>query len=223
MENLVDLTILPADMGRENLFSNLAPVNSNGHELGIPINALAADGPVASDRNIQMQQRALPQVPPGSLPSQGLERSTGNLIFRVQGGRPSRTLVVTGHPADVQATVVEALSMDEDQAKVRALIQFQVRFAPVNSFQFLLPVGTERMVRISGDDLREQNCEPTPEGDLWTITPQKQRTGEYAFTVEWSLSGFPSTDALQAPEIRIPRVSSQRGFLLLEGSETLEL
>ncbi len=225
-ENLKDLSILPVVLQQGFPIPNAGPnnlqYNRNANSPSNPVNANASQrSPGADDDNRAAQMAS--QVPQTGTPGEGPVNSYTQQIFRVQGAHPAGTLLVTGRPADVQATVVEALSIGEDQAKVRALIQFRVRFAPIDSFQFLLPAGTGRIVRISGDELREQNCETTPEGDLWTVTTQQQITGDYALTVEWPLPGTPTTDALQAPEIRIPRVSSQRGFLLLEGSETLEL
>ena len=234
-ENLLDLALLPVAIQPDFAISNRVAANQNASSSHNPLNANASqNSPGTNSDNRQPQAAAqAPQsdtgVPPVNqavqtgAPDADPGKSFSHQVFRVQGAHPTGTLVVKGRPADVQATVAEALSIDEDQAKVRALIQFHVRFAPVDTFQFLLPTGTERIVRISGDELREQNCETTPEGDLWTVTTQKQMTGDYALTVEWPLPGTPTTDALQAPEIRIPRVSSQRGFLLLEGSETLEL
>jgi len=154
------------------------------------------------------------------------ERPAGaapKLALRATGDSPQGTLMVRGRDPDVQATVVSALAIGEDRAAVRAMIAYQVRLAPTNTFRFTLPAGTGPAVKIQGEGIRESTLRTSPGGDDWTVVTQQGVIGDYQLTLEWPLSARPAAEAIVAPEIRVSGVTSQRGFLLLEGSETLSL
>ncbi|MFH0793340.1 MAG: hypothetical protein V2A74_04840, partial [bacterium] len=121
------------------------------------------------------------------------------------------------------ATVVTALSLWEDRATVRSLISYAVRFAPINTFRFVLPAGTGSAVRINGEGVRETTLHSSENGDEWTVVTQDSISGAFALTLEWALDAKPAKEAIRAPEIRAEGVTAQRGFLILEGSETLRL
>ena len=145
------------------------------------------------------------------------------LSLRASSAAPKGLLEIRGRESDVQATVVTTISVAEDRATVRALIAYQVRFAPAGVFRFTLPAGTGRNVRIDAPGIRETNLEPSADGDTWTVTSQEGVLGRFEVQVGWPLEARPGRDPIVAPEVRIPGVTSQRGFVILEGSETLRL
>ena len=145
------------------------------------------------------------------------------LSLRASSGSPKGLLEIRGRESDTQATVVTTISVAEDRATVRALIAYQVRFAPAGVFRFTLPGGTGRNVRIDAPGIRETNLEASADGDTWTVTTQEGVLGRFEVQVQWPLEARPGRDWIVAPEVRIPGVTSQRGFVILEGSETLRL
>jgi len=145
------------------------------------------------------------------------------LSLRASSGSPKGLLEIRGRESDTQATVVTTISVAEDRATVRALIAYQVRFAPAGVFRFTLPSGTGRNVRIDAPGIRETNLEASADGDTWTVTTQEGVLGRFEVQVQWPLEARPDRDLIVAPEVRIPGVTSQRGFVILEGSETLRL
>ncbi|MCX7047120.1 MAG: hypothetical protein NTX50_16735, partial [Candidatus Sumerlaeota bacterium] len=154
-----------------------------------------------------------------------IERRSGaaNLALRATGERPKGALDIRGRETDAQAVVATSLQIAEDRVTVRAAILYTVRFAPANTFRFTLPAGTGRNVRISGLGVRETTMNPTPEGDEWTVAMRQGVLGAFELEMEWSPSANPAAQAVAAPKIIAQAVSSQRGFLVVEGSETLRL
>lgn len=162
-------------------------------------------------------------VPVGELENTGLAVPMAKLALRSVGSDSSARVRVRGRDTDVRATVVTVLSLDEERATARSFVTYDVRFAPTNTFKVAIPRGVGKNVRIDGEGIRETSLRATPEADEWTIVTQESVQRSFAVTLEWQLAGKPTAGAIAAPEIRIPGVSSQRGFLVLEASETLNL
>ncbi|MFH0793344.1 MAG: hypothetical protein V2A74_04860, partial [bacterium] len=173
------------------------------------------------DLDVRMAELSdLAVVPTGELAQPDAGAKLG---ARVVGEAASGTLLIKGRESDVQATVVTALSLWEDRATVKSLISYAVRFAPINTFRFVLPAGTGSAVRIDGEGVRETTLHSSERGDEWTVVTQDSISGAFALTLEWALAAKPAKEAIRAPEIRADGVTAQRGFLILEGSETLRL
>lgn len=149
--------------------------------------------------------------------------SPARLATRVVGDSPSGTIGIRARQPDVRATVVSALSIAEDRATLRALFIYEMRVAPSDTFKFMLPAGIGQAVRITGEGIRDRILDATPAGDAWTITTQQPVADAFALTAEWTVSDKPLGAPIVAPEVRAMNVGAQRGFVLLEGSETLAL
>ena len=145
------------------------------------------------------------------------------LALRATALSPAGGLLVSGREPDVRATVVSALSLAEDRASARAYITYDVRFAPANTFRFILPKGTGGAVKFEEAGIRERVMRETSAGDEWIVVSQDAVLGTFAISMDWSIPFQPGGAPISAPEIRVPGVSSQRGFILVEGSETLQL
>ncbi|MBN1516074.1 hypothetical protein JXA32_05860 [Candidatus Sumerlaeota bacterium] len=155
------------------------------------------------------------------LPSPGDREA--QLALQAEGDAPSGSLAVRMREAEQRVTVVTVLSVQEDRANIRALLSYETRFAPSRAFRFSLPAGTGSNVRIEGEGIRETSLQETAEGDVWTVIAQRDVLGEFQLTLEWSLDAKPGAKAIQAPEIRLPDIAMQQGFIVLEGSQTLLL
>ena len=198
-------------------------------ELALPF--VRFNGPRPLDSEVIVQWPEQLDVRAGALsalaivPAANSEAAGGatKLMLRPTGERPQGILEIRGRDADVRATVVTALSVGEDRVKVRALVTWQVSFAPASAFRFLLPSGTGSGVKISGEGIRENTLRVTPEGDEWTVVTQKGIVGAFPLTLEWPLTTKPGREAIEAPRIRLPGVTAQQGFVVLEGSEMLQL
>lgn len=164
------------------------------------------------------QQIAQTAAVPGMAP-----QAAAKLSLTAAGPSPGGTLVIMGREPDVKSTVVTVLSVGEDRTTVHALISYDVRFAPASTFRFVLPKGTGSQVRINEENLRENFMRSTPEGDEWTVVTQNGIIGPFAVSLEWPIKADVTTGAVDAPEIRVTGVSSQRGYVVLEGSEVLRL
>jgi hypothetical protein len=206
-----------------------APGNTT--ELVVPLVRL--EGPRPSEYNLSVswpdelevrtgQLAGLDTIPLRSAPTAPQGEKTKLGLYAIS-DTPHGVLTVVGRDPDVQATVVATLSVDEDRARVRALIAYSVRLAPTKTFRFALPPGTGQIVKIEGEGIRETTLRSTPERDEWTVTTQQGVAGEYPLKLEWPLAARPVEQPIVAPEIRVLDVTSQRGFLLLEASETLRL
>ena len=78
-------------------------------------------------------------------------------------------------------------------------------------------------MRIVGEDVRETTLGDATERDEWTVVTQEDILGDFIVTLEWSLASNPIDELTAAPEVHVPGVTSQRGFVILGGSETLRL
>lgn len=139
------------------------------------------------------------------------------------GEKPAGALSIEGRDADVRAVVVTALTVGDDRTMVRALLNYQVRIAPARTFRFILPHGVGSDVRINAPEIREKSLRITPKGEEWTIVTQADILGKFEVILEWPLETLEQNQPILAPEIYILNVTSQEGFLILEGSETLQL
>lgn len=144
-----------------------------------------------------------------------------NLTLRVNAPNPSGNLSISGREPSIRATVVTTLAIEEDRPHLHALINYDVSLAPTHTFRVLLPPGSGNAIRIQNGAIRESTMRPTAQGDEWTIVTQHDVLGRYALQLDWSLES--SKTGIEAPQIRIPGVASQEGFIVLEGSETLRL
>lgn len=139
------------------------------------------------------------------------------------GEKPGGTLSIEGRDADVRAVVVTALSVGDDRTMVRALLSYQVRIAPARTFRFILPHGTGSDVRINAPEIREKSLRIMPKGEEWTIVTQADILGNFEVILEWPLESRGKDQPIMTPEIHVLGVNSREGFLILEGSETLQL
>lgn len=152
-----------------------------------------------------------------------LAGTDSSLLYRVAGNEPRGVLAIQGRDADVHARVVTSLQIHEDRVDIRCMLSYQIRHATAKSFRFALPPGTSSLVRIEGQGIRESTHIATPQADEWTVITQSDIAGAYQLLVSWSVAHRPGEQPFDAPQI-IPReVSTQEGFLVLEGSETLRL
>ncbi|MCE5231385.1 type II secretion system protein GspG [bacterium] len=144
------------------------------------------------------------------------------LTLRVTAPKPACALTLTGREPNIRATVLTVLAIEEDRPRVRAQVTYDVTLAPTHTFRVLLPAGTGGAVRVQAAAIRESVRRETPQGDEWTITTQHDVLGRYGIGFEWALDQRTGA-RIEAPQIRVPGVASQEGFIVLEGSETLRL
>jgi type II secretory pathway pseudopilin PulG len=145
------------------------------------------------------------------------------LLLRAADSAPKAVIEIEGRESDMRAAIVMTISVSEDRAVARALIDYTVRFAPASVFRFALPGRTGGDVKIDAPNLRETTLKSSPEADEWTIVAQEAVLGNYRATLEWPLKATPSEEPVEAPELVALGVTSQRGFIIVEGSETLRL
>lgn len=155
--------------------------------------------------------------------SQNDSTARNSLALRAIGNAPLGSLAIEGREANVKAIVITTLSIGEESALARARIQYQVQTAPASSFQFILPSGSAPSLRINGEGIRETSMRSTPQGEEWTIVLQNQILGNWEAFLEWTLDSKTNQSAINAPEILVKNITSQKGFIILEGSETLRL
>ncbi|MBN1900761.1 hypothetical protein JW926_05470 [Candidatus Sumerlaeota bacterium] len=208
-----------------------APGTAN--EIEIPFVSFEGPRPfdyemtVAGTEGLNIRPRELKQLSimtpePSQMAQQGTV-SHADFRFKANGENPGGSLVIEGRDADVRAVAVTTLSLGDDQTMVRALIGYQARIAPARTFRFILPHGTGNDVRINAPEIREKSMKKTSKGEEWTIVTQADILGPYEIRVEWPLESPQKGVPIKAPEIYIPGVNSREGFLILEGSETLQL
>lgn len=201
-----------------------------GKTTVVALPLIGLDGPRPTSHELAVRWAASLDVRPTDLqgvriaPAQTAiqERKPANLTLRATAPNPSGTLTIGGREPSIRATVVTVLAIEEDRPHVRALINYDVSLAPTHTFRVLLPAGTGNAVRIQDGAIRESTLRPTAQGDEWTIVTQHDVIGRYALQIEWSPEEDSKT-AIQAPQIRVPGVTSQEGFVVIEGSETLRL
>jgi len=159
------------------------------------------------------------------LPSSTKQQSeiTQNLILRANGSQPKIEMIIHGRESDVKATVVTALSIDEEYSSIRTLIEYDVRFAPLDTFRFSVPPGIGQDLRIEGNGIRERILNSDAGSDEWTIVTQDQVSGDFRLNLTWKWENSDLKSKIQAPQVQALDVTSQRGYVLLEGSETLRL
>jgi len=148
---------------------------------------------------------------------------TSGLVLRAEGAAPAGLISVEGRTADVRATVVSSLSIGEDSTIIRALIRYEVQVAPLKTFSFVLPSATGSNIRIQGEGIREKTVEEKSDGDYWTVTTQHDVLGTFDVVLEWQIGAPEPRKPITAPQIAVKNVTSQQGYIALEGSETLGL
>lgn len=200
-----------------------------GKTSSIPIPLIGVDGARPTAHELDIRWATSLDVQPAGLRGikiaqterpENKERKP-NLTLRVTAPNPSGELSISGREPSIRATVVTVLAIEEDRPHIRALVNYDVRLAPTHTFRLLLPKGTGNAVRIQDGAIRESTMRPTAQGDEWTIVTQHDVLGRYSLQLEWSMDS--SKNAIEAPQIRVPGVTSQEGFIVLEGSETLRL
>ncbi len=151
-----------------------------------------------------------------------LNGTRGNLAIRATGAAPEARLLVKRREPDVRSRVATLLTVEEDRLVVQSTLFYTVRFAPKDRFRFILPAGTGNFVRLTGGAIRESGFEAHGDGELWTVQTQHGIVGDWAVSLEWTIPYDPNA-SIQAPQVSIQDVSSQRGWLALEASPSLRL
>ncbi|MCB2153832.1 prepilin-type N-terminal cleavage/methylation domain-containing protein [bacterium] len=146
-----------------------------------------------------------------------------DLAMRATGSHPKGSLEIRGRSSETRATVVTALSIQEDRTFVRTQVKYDVRYAPQDRFQVILPKGISSAVKVDGPEIRETVRETVPEGELFTLTTRHSVLGQFAATFEWAVDRSSTDASVDAPEIRVVDATYQQGFILLEASEALKL
>ncbi|MCX7016535.1 MAG: hypothetical protein NTW86_28925, partial [Candidatus Sumerlaeota bacterium] len=174
-------------------------------DLPVPLAAFEGPRPVPYEMRVQWPEEldarptglAALEVIPVDEAAKTRDGDAAKLAFRVTGDSPRGALAIAGRASDAQAVVATSLSLGEDRAKVRALIDYQVRFAPRNTFRFTLPPGIGRNVQIDGEGIRERTLNETPQGDEWAIVTQQNVLGSFRVALEWLLAGRPGVDPMR--------------------------
>ena len=200
--------------------------------LSIPVPNISGPRPASFDMQVEWPESldirpsnlsGFVMVPVAETTATVGETQAAKLALRAANSSPEGKLLVTGRKSDVRATVVTAVSVGEDRATVRTLLTWDVRFAPANTFRVVLPKGTGSAVKFDDRSLRESAMRRVADGEEWTLVTQDQMLGSWSVAAEWPLAARPGVEPIEAPEVRVLGVSSQRGYLVLESAEALRL
>jgi len=143
--------------------------------------------------------------------------------LQVAGKSHKGQLSITGQESDIKATIVSSLSIGEKDTLIKTLIRYVVKTASTNKFHFIVPPEITKDIRISGKGIREKTRKKTGTGEEWTITTHNEILGPFDLIIEWQEESDKENRSVIAPEIEIPDVTSQQGFIILNGSESLRL
>lgn len=159
---------------------------------------------VGAQTHLKLQQdgsaRGLLPLAVRDLPAQGFAFAAGQgeeLTFGYRYGKPdgvgARFLVKKREPK-VTARVETLVDAQEEQIKVDSTVHFTVEYAGVEQVRFRVPeaLGTEELLKIEGDGVKDRRVEKKDGKAIWTVSLQGKRTGSFAVRLrhEMLLQGF---------------------------------
>jgi hypothetical protein len=152
------------------------------------------------------------------------------MAFRyLEAGRSGRLLVKRKRP-EVSAESVTRVSVEENRALVRTVLDLHVRYAGVDTFRFALPATlAEEDVVVTGAGIKQRSSSVDEETGrrTWTVTTQSRIRGDLRIGLEYHLA----FEALQAggkatvvvPNLGVDGVVRQKHWYAVTKDPVLEL
>jgi hypothetical protein len=152
------------------------------------------------------------------------------MAFRYQGQGRSGTLSVRRKRSEVAARSLTRIKVEENRALLKTDLDFEVRYAGVDTFRFSLPVGIpEDDVVVTAGGLKEKSTRIVSEGARreWTVTTQSKVRGMLRIRIETHLA-FEALEAgarttVSVPDLHVPDVVREVHWYAVTKDPVLEI